>query len=80
MDKIDIVILEHESETVSIIKADPQVVADNYDNNIERYIEECLGFKLSQVSWMCGTEISLKVYGGTPNGGMTMTTEDYWDA
>ena len=78
--KIDIVILDHETEMVTIAKADQTVIDEFYGNSIERYIVECLDFKLSQVSWMSGTGISVEIFGGIPNGGLSVTQEDYADA
>lgn len=80
MGKIDIVILDHESEVVTFVKADPEVVEKEYGNDLERYIEEFLEFKLSQVSWMSGTGICVEMFGGIPNAGLQVTNEDYWDA
>ena len=80
MEKIDIVILDHETEVVTIVKADPKVIGEFYGNSLERYIAESLEFKLSQVSWMSGPGISVEMFGGIPNGGLRVTNEDYWDA
>ena len=77
---IDIVILDHEREVVTIVKADSMVIEKDFDNDIERYIEEFLEFKLSQVSWMSGTGICVEMFGGVPNAGLSVTPEDYWDA
>ena len=80
MEKIDIVICDHSREVVTFVKGDPELIKTKYDNSIERYIEEFLEFKLSQVSWMCGTGICVEMFGGIPNCGLQVTAEDYWDA
>ena len=80
MEKIDIVILDLETEVVTFVKEDPQLIAEKFDNDVERYIEESLEFKLSQVSWMCGAGIRVEMFGGVPNGGLQVTNEDYSDA
>lgn len=80
MEKIDIVILDLENETVTIVKADPTVIEKQYGNDVERYIDEALEFKLSSISWMCGTGVSVEIFGGIPNGGLQVTADSYEDA
>lgn len=76
---IDIVILEHSTGCVTVVKADQGTIEKKYDNNCERYISEFLQYKLSEISWMSGDKIRLEVFGGLPSGGLMVTNDGYWD-
>lgn len=77
MEKIDIVILDHADGDVTIVKADQDIIEEYFGNDLERYIEEVLKFKLSEISWMSGPDITVEIFGGAPNGGLQVSNEDY---
>lgn len=73
----EIAILDHEYGEVLFTKVDDAVIAENYGDDIERYISEGLGYKMDEISYMCGTCLSCTMHGGIPSGGLTVTQDSH---
>ena len=76
---VDIVIMDNASSEVVFVKADENEIAEKYQNNVEVYLTEYLGYRLIDIEWMCSSEISVRMYGGLPFGGVEMTNNGILD-
>lgn len=76
---VDIVIMDNSSDEVVFVKADENEIADKYENNVELYLVRYLGYRLSDINWMCSNSISVKMYNGMPFGGVEQTYNGYFD-
>lgn len=74
---LEIAILDYNAEEVRILKAESYLIEEEFGGEVGRYLEEELGFKLSEISFMyTNGSIEVNCYNGCPSGGLTVTEND----